>query len=237
MVKRSLLVGTAALAAGATLVTTAAASGSHDSPRSGSSLRTYQIIVHNNTEGQPLSPPVLVTHSKRVDLWSVGTIASHPVAAIAEDADNAPLISVAAHIRGIREAQTAVTAGASGPAPIGPMASQTYRLTTDSSHTRLTLLSMLVNSNDAFTGLDATRLPDHIGQTRTFTKMAYDAGSEVNNEKAAFIPGPIGGHRFVRDPEGNVIRMHPGIVGGADLSPTLHSVNGTVATITITRVT
>jgi hypothetical protein len=62
---------------------------------------------------QPLSPPLLVVHSGRADVWSVGTIASHGVAAIAEDADNAPLASALPQFPGVR----AVFTGAGGPIP------------------------------------------------------------------------------------------------------------------------
>ncbi len=197
---------------------------------------TYELTITNSTAGQPLSPPLLAIHEPRVDLWSMGEPASQVVAAIAEDANNAPAIELATHLRGVQAAFTAVANGASGPAPIGPGASQTVTFTVPMAGSRISLLSMLVNTNDAFTGLDARRLPYRVGSTRTFHSVAYDAGSERNNEMAEYIPGPVGGNRFVRDPEGNVIRMHPGIIGGHDLDPVLHSVAGNVATIIVKRV-
>ena len=51
---------------------------------------------------------------------------------------------------------------------------------------RLSVLTMLVNTNDGFTGLDSLRLRGH-DDTRSV--MAYDAGSEQNNEEIALIPG------------------------------------------------
>jgi len=36
---------------------------------------------------------LIVVHSRQADVWGVGEIASHGVAAIAEDANNAPLES------------------------------------------------------------------------------------------------------------------------------------------------
>jgi hypothetical protein len=60
----------------------------------------WQVTIQNLTPpgpggpgSRPLSPPLFVVHAGRADVWSVGTIASHGVAAIAEDANNAPLAS------------------------------------------------------------------------------------------------------------------------------------------------
>jgi hypothetical protein len=52
---------------------------------------------------------------------------------------------------------------------------------------RLSVLTMLVNTNDAFTGLDSLRLGGHGDTLRT---RACETGSEANNEDADFIPGP-----------------------------------------------
>jgi hypothetical protein len=64
---------------------------------------------------QPLSPPLLVVQSKAVDVWSVGGLASNPVAAIAEDANNAPAEAAFGKLAGVRTAFT----GAGGPIPSG----------------------------------------------------------------------------------------------------------------------
>ena len=65
--------------------------------------------------------------------------------------------------------------------------------------------------------------------------MAYDTGSERNNERAAYIPGPCCNSHFVRDPEGASIGMHEGITGRGDLSPALYGWNGPVARIQVSR--
>jgi hypothetical protein len=91
---------------------------------------------------------------------------------------------------------------------------------------------MLVNTNDAFTGLDALGLS---GRGGTLGTMAYDAGSERNNELASHIPGPCCGNPFVRDPEGALIGPHEGITGRGDLSPATYDWEGPVARISIER--
>ena len=196
--------------------------------------KVWQVTIENVTPpgpgtpgSQPLSPPLFVVHSKKADVWSVGEIASHPVAAIAEDANNALAESAFADLRGVRDVFT----GAGGPIPSGT--ARTYTVETRGKYNRLSLVTMLVNTNDAFTGLDAYHVRRH---GAVLMRMAYDAGSERNNELAAFIPGPCCGHPFVRDPEGALIRMHPGIEGVGDLDPAVYGWEGAVARITIRRV-
>lgn len=175
---------------------------------------------------QPLSPPLFVVHSSRADVWSVGEIATHVVAAIAEDANNAPAESALRQLPGVMQVFT----GEGGPIPSGE--SRSYLVRTRGRFNRLSVLTMLVNTNDAFTGLDALRLP---GRDRTLPTNAYDAGSERNNELIGFIPGPCCGNPFVRDPEGELIRHHMGIMGVGDLDPDVYGWTDPVARITIER--
>ena len=194
-----------------------------------SSERTWRVTVENLTPpgSQPLSPPLFVVHAQRADVWSVGDIANHGVAAIAEDASNGVLESAVVQLPGVRSAFT----GAGGPIPSGQ--SSTYYVQGQAGRDRLSLLTMLVNTNDAFTGLDSRQL---VGQGAVLYKMAYDAGSERNNELKGYIPGPCCGNPFVRDPEGELIRMHPGITGVGELDPAIYGWTGPVAKITIERV-
>jgi hypothetical protein len=194
----------------------------------GGGTRAWNVTVTNLTRpgSQPLSPPLFVVHSNRADVWSVGEIATHPVAAIAEDANNAPAESALADLPGVRDVFT----GAGGPIP--PGASRTYSVETRGHFNRLSVVTMLVNTNDAFTGLDSVHLR---GRGDTVATRAYDGGSEVNNERATHIPGPCCNNPFVRDPEGAVIRMHGGIRGVGDLSPAVYGWSDPVARIRIAR--
>jgi hypothetical protein len=196
--------------------------------------KVWRVTIENLTPpgpgapgSQPLSPPLFVVHSKRADVWSLGGIASHPVAAIAEDANNAPAESALAQLSGVREVFT----GAGGPIPSGT--ARSYLVETKGKYKRLSVVTMLVNTNDGFTGLDSYRVRGH---GAVLWRMAYDAGSERNNELTAFIPGPCCGHPIVRDSEGALIRMHPGIEGVGGLDPAVYGWEGRVARITIERV-
>jgi hypothetical protein len=202
---------------------------SADEDDDGSRSKSYRVTVANVTPpgSQPLSPPLLVIHSSRADVWSVGDIASHGVAAIAEDANNAVLESALTGFPGVRSVAT----GAGGPIP--PGTSRSYTVETAGRFDRLSLVTMLVNTNDAFTGLDALHLR---GRQTVVMTAAYDAGSERNNERTTHIPGPCCNNPFVRDPEGHPIAMHEGITGRGDLSPATYGWTGAAARITVERV-
>jgi hypothetical protein len=194
----------------------------------------WRVTIENLTPpgpgapgSQPLSPPAVVVHDRHTDVFTVGEIATHPVAAIAEDANNAPLLDALTGAPGVHAVFTAT----GGPIPSGTSA--TFDVETQGNENRLSIVTMLVNTNDAFTGLDALQLR---GQHLERTTMAYDAGSEQNNELAAFIPGPCCNNPFVRDPEGAPIRMHPGVTGVGDLDPALYDWPEPAARITVDRV-
>ncbi|MGH2571975.1 MAG: spondin domain-containing protein [Actinomycetota bacterium] len=234
--RRISLLALAVTVLGAFLATGGSAQGQGATSDSGadSQERHWRVTISNLTPpgsgppgSQPLSPPLFVVHSNRADVWSVGEIASHVVAAIAEDANNAPAESALVQLPGVTEVFT----GEGGPIPSGE--SRTYLVTTQGRFNRLTILTMLVNTNDAFTGLDGLQLRGH---ERTRETNAYDAGSEVNNEQMEFIPGPCCGNPFVRDPEGELIRHHPGIEGVGDLDPDVYGWTDPVAMIVIERV-
>ena len=225
--KRSILLLGAVFGAVALLTTGAVAA-------DGNGTKTWRVTIRNLTPSgpgapgsQPLSPPLFVVHSKAVDVWSVGGIASHPVAAIAEDANNAPAESALGKLAGVRTVFT----GAGGPIPSGT--ARTFTIQTRGKFNRLTIVSMLVNTNDAFTGLDSVQVR---GKRSQLSRNAYDAGSERNNELKAFIPGPCCGNAFARDPEGALIGPHQGITGVGDLDPAVYGWKGPVAQITIERV-
>ena len=224
----------ALIAVGAAMLAVGPA-GADDDDGDDGGTKTWRVTITNLTPvgpgvppgAQPLSPPLVVVHSNKADVWSVGDIASHGVAAIAEDADNSVLESALPQLSGVKTVTT-VPGG-----PIFRGTPRTFMVQTEGRFNRLSLVTMLVNTNDAFTGLDSLRLR---GQGETRDTMAYDAGSEANNERASHIPGPCCNNPFVRAPEGRLIRHHDGVLGVGDLSPALYDWTDPVARIAIERV-
>lgn len=229
--RKLILLGLVAMATTALAVGPALAD---DDEHENGAPKTWRVTITNLTPAgpgapgsQPLSPPLFVVHSRQADVWSVGEIASHGVAAIAEDANNAPLKSALPALPGVKTVLT----GAGGPIPSG--VTRSFTVETSGKFNRLSVVTMLVNTNDAFTGLDSLRLRGHGSSHET---MAYDAGSEKNNELKSHIPGPCCEHPFVREPEGKLIAPHEGISGRGQLIPALYDWDGAAARITIERV-
>ncbi len=188
---------------------------------------TYRVTVENIASGfQPLSPAGVVVHARSADVWSTGAPATAAVAAIAEDANVGVFTSTYGQTPGVFDAFQG------GGGPIGPGGSDSFEFEAQRGQ-RVSLVSMLVNTNDAFTGLDSVRLRN---RTQVFEVGAYDAGTEANNENSSHIPGPVGNHPFVRDPEGGVIAHHPGILGVGDTDPAEIGWSGPVARITVERI-
>ena len=79
---------------------------------------------------------------------------------------------------------------------------------------------MLVNTNDAFSGINAMELDQlESGHTRVVYSYALDAGTEANSELAGTIPGPAdGGEGFnaIRDDVTSVVTSHAGVVSQDD---------------------
>ncbi|SDX30011.1 Spondin_N [Geodermatophilus africanus] len=188
---------------------------------------TWQVAIRNLTPpgSQPLSPPVIAVHRPDVHVWQEGQIASHALVAVAEDADNPILVSALSKLPGVSEA----FAVEGGPIPPGSTGEYSVRVRPGQ---RVSIVTMLVNTNDAFTGVDSVELHE---TPTTVEAIAYDAGSEVNNERTASIPGPCCGNFFVREPEGDVIRPHEGITGRGDLDSATYGWSDPVAEIRFTR--
>lgn len=214
----TLLLATLALFA---LAPTALAQG--NGPANGS----YYVHVTNVTRGQILSPPIVVSHSDDVALWDVGTPASPELAAVAEDADGAGLLSLAG-------SSPLVTDVAVGPGPLPPGETVILEVAAAKPFDKITVVGMLVVTNDAFYGVNSADLPFR-RMKETHHAVAYDAGSEANNESCDFIPGPPCGNAGVRATDGaeGFVHVHAGIHGVGDLDPAAHDWRNPVARVQI----
>lgn len=192
----------------------------------------FTVQVSNLTAGQPLSPIALIAHHEG-NLWQIGQPASSALELMAEGGDNSELLSFSAAI-----------ATSSTDSPLGPGAQTNLTLTTETTEAlKLSLATMIVNTNDGFTGLNAIDVSAlAVNETLTHFTFAYDAGTEANTEATGSIPGPADngeGFNEVRD-DVNYVAMHPGVVSQQDglSGSTLHSehkFDNPLAKVVITR--
>lgn len=195
----------------------------------GGKARMYEVTVTNLTRGQVFSPPVVVSHSDRqAPLWTVGQPAGTELAGVAEDAANGPLVTL---LQGQDEVQDVQT----GTAPIPPGQSATVTVEIRGRRNLISVVGMLVQTNDAFYGLSGARAPRNRDRFRV---RAYDAGSEANNEDGDFIPGPpfMNGNVRATDGAEGFVHIHAGVQGIADLAPETYDWRNPTAQITIRRV-
>lgn len=196
-------------------------------------MQDFDISITNLTANQPLSPVVLLSHASNLSIWQVGEPASVALEHLAEGGDTSMLVA----LDGIDESNVATT-------PIGPGANQTLSISIPESQVaQLSIATMLVNTNDAFTGvqqIDLTQLA--INVSMTYHTMAYDAGTEANSEAKGTIPGPADmgeGFNAMRETN-NRVTGHAGIISKDDgLSDSVldasHRFDNPVATVSITR--
>jgi hypothetical protein len=235
-------------AAGAVVAASAFAGSAAASPPDAT---TYEVTITNLTSGQPLTPPVVAVHRGNNAVFRVGHRASFGVKEIAENGNNAPLLDALAADHRVTQSVQA------GDGPLVPAhtpgaamfdGSVTFTVGGASGTDRLSVVSMLICTNDGFSGVNGVRLPRHVGEHLTVQAAGYDAGTEVNTEDFANIVPPCQGligvssgepGTTMSDPallEAGRIAHHRGILGGADLLPAVHGWTDPVVEISITAI-
>lgn len=148
--------------------------------------QTIDIQITNLTHAQHFTPRLVIAHDSTVDAFEPGVDASSALAWLAEAGV-------------IDDAQEPASSGQNFEALLGPTdtdnGSNTWHRfgglvapsmslsypfdTMDKPY--LSILSMLIPTNDAFVGLDSIKIPTTPG-TYTYMLHAYDAGTELNDE-------------------------------------------------------
>ncbi len=187
-----------------------------DIPAAGSLTITFR----NTSEFQPMTPPVVALHNapdaeNGIRLFEVGQPASGEVIMIAEDGNFQPLVDVA---NGQIEVGTVSAAGVAftdpeAPGPLLPGASASVNLQVELDNQVMSIVSMVVCTNDGFTGVDSR--PLSASATDTFFASIYDAGSESNIQTLNYWVPPCGGPSIedggnLGDDENGAITAHPG---------------------------
>jgi len=211
---------------------------------------TFEITIHNLTTGQPLTPPVVATHRGKDQIFDVGDRATFELKEIAENGNIAPQVSALEADKQVFEvfagSAPIVPSNRVGPTPFSDQL--TFTIHADKGANRLSWASMLICTNDGFTGVNSLKLPKKAGDSVTAFTAGYDAGTELNTEDFADIVPPCQGlvgvssgepGTGVSNPalaEGGVIHHHAGILGGADLVPAIHGWTNPVAMVEITAI-
>lgn len=169
----------------------------------------YQVTVNNLTLGQPFSPISLMLHEMDMSFWTLGQAASQPLEVLAEGGDSSQLNQM-----------TGVKMSYNGSAPLMPGENEDWVFEVmKGDNYQLSVATMLVNTNDAFTGKQNIDLMSmEIGTPYSFTVMAYDAGTEMNDE--INLPGPAAsaeGYNSTRN-DVNRVHIHPGVLTNIELS-------------------
>lgn len=211
--------------------------------KSGSAV--YEVTIENLTSGQPITPPLIATHRAAASFFEVGSAASFGLKEIAENGNLAPMHEALETNKHVYETVIAVDGT---PPPVLPGDDVTIQINAEKGAKFLSYASMLICTNDGFTGVNGLRLPKQVGDVTVVESDGYDAGTEINTEDFADIVPPCQALVGVSsgDPgtgtsnpglaENGVITHHPNIQGGNDLLVGTHGWSDPVARITVERV-
>ncbi|MSP40554.1 MAG: hypothetical protein EXR70_18865 [Deltaproteobacteria bacterium] len=195
---------------------------------------SFEVTITNLTRGQRFTPILVASHKAGVKLFELGQPASAQLATLAEEGNVLPLADLLNSMSEVLD-----TADSGGL--LDPGASVTVRVHTRGDFDHLSVASMLIPTNDAFFALNGVAGPRG-NQATTHISVAYDAGSERNDELCASIPGPFftecngpgGGAAPVGGEEG-FVHVHAGIHGVGNHDPARRDWRNPVARIVVRR--
>ncbi len=151
------------------------------------SAADFNVRIINLTNGIWYTPFVVAAHPVGTSLFTTGQPASASLQAMAEGGDISGLVM---------DLQALGATIAENPAGglLPPAMSANVDLNTDgTSNVLLSVVAMLLPTNDAFAGLNSISIPTDPG-TYMFDLPAYDAGTEANDElvTGGGMPGVAG---------------------------------------------
>jgi hypothetical protein len=202
----------------------------------GSESALVEVTVTNVTRDQQFTPILVASHQAGVRLFELGEPASPELQIVAEEGNVAPLTAALLALPSVLDVTD------SG-ALLDPGASATITVRVRGTFNHISLAAMLIPTNDGFFALNGARMPSGRNQALVLTSVAYDAGSERNDELCASIPGPsfveCGGPGGGGQPAGGeegYVHVHAGIHGIGDLDEAQRDWRNPVARVTLKRV-
>ena len=195
----------------------------------------FTVTVTNLTNGIYFTPLLVAAHSDSADMFETGTAASSQLQAVAEGGDISGFVTL---LNGI-----SVTSENPAGGLLAPGASTTTAMldTNGTDYNYLSIVAMMLPTNDGFIGLDSWSIPSASG-TYSFTINAYDSGTEANDEvrgsptpgMAGFpAPGPVGtaagmnGTGIATSIEG-FVHIHRGVLGDFDAAGGVSDIDSSV---------
>ncbi|MCG8085852.1 MAG: spondin domain-containing protein [Candidatus Thiodiazotropha taylori] len=209
--------------------------------------RTLSVEITNLTNAIYFTPLLVAKHDRHADLFELGEAASANLQAMAEGGNIGGLIA---------DLDATGNDYVDNPAGglLAPGASATADFYDFGKKKRfLSIVAMLLPTNDGFVGLDSMRIPKRKG-TYTYYLHAYDAGTEANDEiingggapNTPGIPADPGGNAgsgaiATTGPDHNpTVHIHRGNIGDndpfgghSDLDARVHSWDGPVAKVVV----
>jgi hypothetical protein len=197
----------------------------------------FSVTITNTTHGAYFTPLLISAHADTIHLFELGQPASPEIQAMAEGGDISGLETAV----GGADDDTVANPAAG---VLGPGASVSANLNTDTTgNPVLSLVAMILPTNDGFVGLDSLAIPQTPG-TYVYYLNAYDAGTEANDERlvggaggAPGIPGmpadPGGlaganGTGVTAAEENSTVHIHRGGLGDTDASGGISDLDSTV---------
>jgi len=196
------------------------------------------VKITNNTNGIYFTPLLVSAHPMSTALFMGGEAASANLQAMAEGGDISGLVDDLALVNA-----DSVANPASGL--LAPGSTTMTTLTTASDNTNLSVVAMMLPTNDGFVALNNWKIPTEAG-TYIINVNAYDAGTEANTELVADIPADPGakigtGATGMTTTVEGYVHVHRGTVGDSDanagksdLDVSAHRWLNPVATIRVT---
>jgi hypothetical protein len=187
-------------------------------------LAVYTVQLTNLTYSQPFSPAAIILHEPGYNVFIDGEAASLGLEQLAEGGNPTEVLAEA--LAATQYLDSTATDSATGPRSIGAMSTLVVPLL-DVDDLRISFTTMLVDTNDAFTGLNAVDISNMtVGQSMSFMSPTWDSGTEANTETASTMPGPAAGAAggggasagfdATRDDLFDLVHFHRGVVTNAN---------------------
>jgi hypothetical protein len=193
--------------------------------------RTYAVTITNITAGQIFTPVLVATHKADVGFFELGAAPSAELADLAEGGATGGLQGVLDSLpEYVMDTNTSGITANDNPL-IEPGESVTIYIDGNRDYNRLSLAGMLLPTNDTFVAVDSMHLPRKYSSSAA---IAYDAGSEINDELCANIPGPqCMGSPFSEGLAEGFVHVSRGISGEGDLNASDYDWRNPVARVTV----